>query len=322
MKSRNLIITILVLLISAGSILADSSVLQIYLPRAIEVPAGQLSLGAIGVVRCGDFELAENASGIAMGRAPWHAEKITIDRRTVLSRLASHGISPRKVTITGAQRVEITLSERVVPGKELLIKAEAFLKELRPVPPGCTWEVSSPPKDLILPAGAEMDLQARLLDDRRTGILNVMVEVVSVEKVLASKKLTFKVFFPNRQILALRAIANGEKLTEENIKITTVSSPRPESTEFVNPFGMILRHRIQAGSVIRPHMLTEPTPPMLVKRNQGVVMRIEGEGFRLMGMGVALEDGRLGQLIRVRNTDSSQVITAKVAADGAVEPIF
>ncbi len=322
MKPRNNILTLLALLILAGASQASSGDLQIYLPRAIEVPAGQLSLGTIAVVRCDDSELIAKVFAIGMGRAPWHAEKITVDRRTILSRLASHGISARKVKLTGSERIEVTLSERVVPGKELLSKAQAFLKDLHPVPPTCTWEITSKPKDVILPGGPKLDLQVKLIDDGQKGFLNVMVDVISGQEILASQKLSFKIFYPNRRIIAIKPIISGEKLTEENIRIDTVNSSRAESADYVNPFGMIVRHRIHAGTTIKPIMLREPEPPMLVKRSDAVVIRINGECFSVMGMGIALENGRLGQSIRVKNKDSSRIITAKVAPDGAVEPNF
>jgi flagellar basal body P-ring formation protein FlgA len=59
-----------------------------------------------------------------------------------------------------------------------------------------------------------------------------------------------------------------------------------------------------------------------VHRNENVVMRIKGDGFLLTAMGLALEDGRPGAMIKVRNVDSGRVVMAKVAADGAVEPVF
>jgi flagella basal body P-ring formation protein FlgA len=59
-----------------------------------------------------------------------------------------------------------------------------------------------------------------------------------------------------------------------------------------------------------------------VRRGETVVMRLRGPGFLLTGLGQALEDGRPGGFIKVRNVDSSRVITAKVAADGSVEPVF
>jgi flagella basal body P-ring formation protein FlgA len=37
-------------------------------------------------------------------------------------------------------------------------------------------------------------------------------------------------------------------------------------------------------------------------------------------MGIAMQDGRAGDYIKVRNTDSQRIILAKIKEDGTVEP--
>jgi flagella basal body P-ring formation protein FlgA len=69
-------------------------------------------------------------------------------------------------------------------------------------------------------------------------------------------------------------------------------------------------------------MLRAVKAEVLVRRNQGVLMRIEGAGFTVSGVGEAMEDGRAGDVIKVRNVDSRRVVSARVAGDGAVEPII
>src|SRR4030042_1564112 len=65
--------------------------LRIHLPREIAVDSNVPSLGQIGIIH-GEASLAVRAGEIAMGRIAAPGQQITIDRLTVLSRLASHGI--------------------------------------------------------------------------------------------------------------------------------------------------------------------------------------------------------------------------------------
>jgi flagella basal body P-ring formation protein FlgA len=51
-------------------------------------------------------------------------------------------------------------------------------------------------------------------------------------------------------------------------------------------------------------------------------MRIRGANFTITSMGEAMEDGRPGEFIRIRNISSRRIITAKVTRDGAVEPVY
>ena len=74
------------------------------------------------------------------------------------------------------------------------------------------------------------------------------------------------------------------------------------------------------GTVLQPNMAAEKKPDILVHRNEMVRLRIEGPGFRITGMGQAIDEGRPGDTIKVRNVDSKQVITGLIAFDGSVEP--
>ncbi len=53
-----------------------------------------------------------------------------------------------------------------------------------------------------------------------------------------------------------------------------------------------------------------------------VVIRLENIGLMVSALGVAQEDGRLGDVIRVRNADSLRVIMAYVNEDGSVAPVL
>jgi len=69
-------------------------------------------------------------------------------------------------------------------------------------------------------------------------------------------------------------------------------------------------------------MIGPARPAVVVGRNQTVVIRIERPGILVTAIGKAMQDGRVGEYIKVRNVDSQRIILAKVNEDGAVEPIF
>ena len=74
--------------------------------------------------------------------------------------------------------------------------------------------------------------------------------------------------------------------------------------------------------MLRESMLRSAQPEVVVERNQAVVMKIDGVGFTLRWLGRALEDGRPGEVIKVRNVDSRRVVSARVAYDGTVKPVY
>ena len=65
-----------------------------------------------------------------------------------------------------------------------------------------------------------------------------------------------------------------------------------------------------------------PAVEKIISRNDTVTMKIEGDGFTITALGQALDDGRSGAFIRVRNVDSGRIVVGKVKSDGSVEPVI
>jgi flagella basal body P-ring formation protein FlgA len=60
----------------------------------------------------------------------------------------------------------------------------------------------------------------------------------------------------------------------------------------------------------------------MLERNQTVIIRIDKPGLAVTAMGKSMQQGKLGELIKVKNIDSQRVILARVNEDGTVEPVF
>ena len=69
-------------------------------------------------------------------------------------------------------------------------------------------------------------------------------------------------------------------------------------------------------------MIGPPAKKVMVKRRQSVVIRLENLGLMVSAMGVAHEDGSVGDVIKVINADSKRVIMAQINADGSVAPVL
>jgi len=88
------------------------------------------------------------------------------------------------------------------------------------------------------------------------------------------------------------------------------------------PYGLIARRRLPANSVIKPSMVGPVKPQILLKRNQNVTIKVERPGLLITAIGKTMQDGRVGENIKVRNVNSQRIFLAKVNADGSVQPVF
>ncbi len=86
---------------------------------------------------------------------------------------------------------------------------------------------------------------------------------------------------------------------------------KPESA-----VGKKLRQRVQRDQVLTPSQLDTP---LTVKRNNRVIIQASSKTVQIRMIGKALQNGSLGQVIRVKNVSSDREIDAKIIAPGIVE---
>ena len=69
----------------------------------------------------------------------------------------------------------------------------------------------------------------------------------------------------------------------------------------------------------RPVLPKQVAAPSIVTRRQEVTMFLENNVLQIQDIGVAMEDGAMGETIRVRNSNSHVIVRAKVVGDNLVE---
>ncbi len=305
----------------AGNTKKDSS-LRIYLPREITIKNKYLSLGQVGIIR-GHEPLVAKASEIALGQISVPGQKIVIDRKMVLSRLACNGIPAWKVKLTGAEKITVKQLERTITSNEFIKQASSFLAKNPPGISVCGFNPIRIPKDFIIPgAGKNITFSAQSLPSRAKNQAMVEITTYSGGKKIGTCEVVFGLKYNRRQAVTKVDIPAGTAISQENVKIEKIISNHPESTEWKPPYGLIAKRHIPANKVIQSNMLAPVKSPIITKRNQKVLIRIDMPGFLITAFGKAMQDGRAGEYIKVRNVDSQRIILARINEDGSVKPVF
>jgi len=314
------VLVVVVLAPVAGSSARQAELLYVHLPRSALADGQTLTLRSIAALH-GPAQLVQKAGRIAMGRAPWSGERITIDRATILSRLGSQGLTVDRVVISGADKVVVTRDEQQIPIERLISCARTLLQKIRPGPNGCSWRLAVAPEPLYVPSGVQVTLTAELPDDKPGDYVRVGVLARGEGRTVGRTTLLFKTVYPVRRAVAKKDIPAGQMITPENAEMKFFYAENPAGSD-ESPYGLLARNTIRAGSVIHRAMLRFRHRAVVVRRNQTVTMRITGAGFVVAALGKALQDGKCDEVIRVSNVDTGRVVRAKVLADGSVEPVI
>lgn len=120
-------------------------------------------------------------------------------------------------------------------------------------------------------------------------------------------------------VMAADAPANqplGEQaLVLERRDISTVPDA---SSDLSQVAGLSPRRPMRAGQIVRTRMLAAP---MLVRRGDGVTIVVHSGAVEVRNAGEALEAGREGEVVRVRNSATGRVIRARVIGEDMVAPV-
>ncbi|MDD5010796.1 MAG: flagellar basal body P-ring formation chaperone FlgA [Phycisphaerae bacterium] len=296
--------------------------LQIHLPREITIQNDIPSLGQVAIIR-GDELLAAKAEEVTLGRISSPGQKITVDRPTVLSRLASNGIPASQVTLTGAENLTISQRHQAIRGDDFIEKALKFLQNNLRNDSICQYTPTRMPQDLILSEISEdIRFSCSFVNSSTANPVQVAVSVLLGDKELGAREVSFLLKYDHRRIAAQVDIPQGTILSSENIKVENFVSNYPEPADWTAPYGLAAKRLIPANSIITEGMIGPVKPPIILKRNQAVLIKIDKGGLTVTAIGKALQDGTLGEYIKVQNTASQRIIMAKVNEDGSVEPVF
>lgn len=153
--------------------------------------------------------------------------------------------------------------------------------------------------------------------NRNKGRLTVRISCDSAEKPW-SVNISLQIRAFDRVIVSSRPIPKGSKITagmvqQKEREITLLHSGYFKRPEHV--IGTIARFSVNGNQVIKPGSLL---PPTLVTKGEKVVIRANTRGINIRANGIALGDGALGEVVRVKNSQTERIIEGRVSAAGQI----
>lgn len=123
-------------------------------------------------------------------------------------------------------------------------------------------------------------------------------------------------------VVARREMARGHVVTPADIAIKKLDISGARGRYMLHPdkvTGLTVKRRIREQ---QPLTLSQLESPVLVNRGQQVLMIAEHNGVQAQTVGEALKKGRKGEIIKVKNASSQQIVSAVVADTGIVRMVF
>jgi flagella basal body P-ring formation protein FlgA len=304
--------------LSAGSMFCANGIV-VSLKEEVRIQSDSMSLKDVAELSGPDASQIKSLAQISLGPSPEFGKaKILYQHQIGVLVQDALGLLPN-LSLTGAPAVQIRRQGRPIDPNEIIPLLKSFLLETT------DWKESEIEirslgnlKGMELPLG---EVQVRYsssaaITGNRT--LLVPIEIVQEGKVLHSLWVTANVVIHSKILVAAKRIPLGktigpEDVAESSIEIPNIRSVYARSLEDV--LNKASRRSFLAGDSLTIDSFTNP---IIVKNGEAVQLRLERNGIVLTSLGRAEQDGKLGQIIRVRNPDFSKVLKAQVTGKAQV----
>jgi flagella basal body P-ring formation protein FlgA len=169
-------------------------------------------------------------------------------------------------------------------------------------------------------SGPAYEFKVRRKGNSPLGLCPLEVEVLSQGRSVQTVPLVVQVTLTRRVVIARRTINQGAAIAAADVELTALSFTRVDELgldDVAQTVGQRAKRVISAGSLVETEML-EAVP--LVLRGQLVTMTSLAGAVRVVTTGKAGDDGRRGEVIRVRAADDRKVeVDAVVVGPGEVQ---
>ena len=133
-----------------------------------------------------------------------------------------------------------------------------------------------------------------------------------------STYITFQASISYSIAVAIKPITKGQKIGSNNVKFVLQDITKSTKGYFKSPenlFGQDAKRAIRSTEIITPYMLT---PPVLINKGDSIMIQAGSGGLIISTIGTALQNGKKGKQIRVKNNRSGKTIRAYVSSRGLV----
>ncbi|MHB1705477.1 MAG: flagellar basal body P-ring formation chaperone FlgA [Acidithiobacillus sp.] len=124
--------------------------------------------------------------------------------------------------------------------------------------------------------------------------------------------------YVERVVLARHFLPAGAVITGKDVRLQSLKTDA-QTGSICTRLSEVVGKRVNTGvpsrSLVRPNELSSP---LLVRQGERVMLEARYGNIMVKVMGTAMEDGRAGSTLLVRNDASHKVLTGVVAANGAV----
>ena len=312
----------LLLSVSRVAIAADPLVLT--LRATATVSTSQVTIGDVATLTGGEAGQHEHIAHLDLTELPLTSQPVLVSQQQIAFRLRVDGLEESAFRLEGPRFVRVSRPAGDALEDKIAATARQALEQKLPSLDDVAIQLNQPVRLPPLSAdGEDIHLEAEV----RSAIVvpsRIFVEVGVY--VRGARRFGQPVYFDVKKLqsapVSLRKIEAGELFGPENFRMerVAVESTQRTAVAAAGLVGRRARRAVPAGRILGPDDIESDLQTLPVIHQHDLVHLIAKVGpLQVRTKGQALQEGRVGQLIQVRNSDSGATVTGRVIDRSTVE---
>lgn len=299
---------------NASSVLAQT----ITLKSRVVSNQSQITLGMVA-------ELTPSSEGLAqkrLVRAPNPAKKVVLKRAQIERLLRQNGVDTATITWAGPKTVNIVGASQTVTPSDVQYAIDDFLRDAEFRLPNITFEFIpfSLPEAFTFPAGSlQYDVipAVETIVGSRSFTIVYRVGGKTVKNLAVRGRLS-----ANAEVVVVQQpLRRGVVISSNDVELVAVDISKAHDPLFVleDVIGQRVVRSMRAGQLVESKYIELPP---VIKKGDFVRIIAQRGSMVLTASGVARQDGRMNETIRVKNSSSQKEVRGRVIGPSQVKVEF
>ncbi|MDB5874622.1 MAG: flagella basal body P-ring formation protein FlgA [Ramlibacter sp.] len=295
----------------------------------VSVQRAQVQLGEIAYIQTQDLPTIRRLVALPIGRAPRAGTDVVLQRDVLARWVRSQvGLTSDQVVWKGADETHVrSQAQELAASKVERAAREALQQWLAARASRYEIEMRDVPRDLSLPAG-RVELKARPLAENAepSSSMSVWLDVAVDGSVVRTLGVNFTVHAYRDGWVAPASVGRGvaispDMVQKREVEITASTGAGTLGTDSRGAGAAPMRttRALRSGEALTARNVA---PAHLVTRGDRVDLHLKSGDVELQASGEAMEDGELGQTVKVRWGKASAAVPTRVVAPGRVEALL
>jgi flagella basal body P-ring formation protein FlgA len=293
----------------------------ITLKDSARVDGSQVRLGDVADISGAPAAEAGKLARLEIAAAPKPGRSKEIHRDFMAAKL--HQLGCRDALFRGPVSIIATRDSQTVAADKVEEMLRSYIESHMPWKAADTViDINPPPTVAGLPAGQTAIRFECDGDYRYVGDTTFKTTVVVGGKPCKTMYMRASIHPFGRVAVATRDIKRGELISDSDctmVRKDLGDLSRGFFADRAGLRGLVAARSIPTGAVISTRSVDRP---VAVKRGRVVVAEVRGNGFRITAMAKAMDNGRVGDVIRLMNVASKKALTGEVLDANTVKVVL